>query len=116
MPSIKFEGGSAEVDENGYLKNIYAWNESIAAAIAKKEGIKKLTEDNIEVLKFLRNYYIKFNSFPLLKMVCSNLDKPASCMTKPFKMDPLKAWKIAGLPQPGEEALVYLQGPPHPQK
>jgi tRNA 2-thiouridine synthesizing protein E len=116
MPSIKFEGGSVEVDKNGYLKNIYAWNESIAAAIAKKEGINKLTEESLDVVKFLRNYYIKFNSFPLLKMVCSNLDKPASCMTKPFKMDPLKAWKIAGLPQPGEEALVYLQGPPHPQK
>lgn len=116
MPVLKFEGGSVEIDKNGYLKSINAWNESVAAAIAKKEGIKTLTDEHLEVVKFLRNYYIRFNSFPLLRMVCTNLHKPATCMSKPFKMDPLKAWKIAGLPEPGEEAIVYLQGPPHPEK
>ncbi|MGA2192691.1 MAG: TusE/DsrC/DsvC family sulfur relay protein [Nitrospirota bacterium] len=116
MPVLKYVGGIVQLDRNGYLKNTGAWSESIAVAIAKKEGIKKLNEDQMEVIKFLRNYYIRFSSFPLLRMVCTNLDKPASCMTQPFKMDPLKAWKIAGLPQPGEEAIAYLQGPPHPEK
>ncbi|HEX9859982.1 MAG TPA: TusE/DsrC/DsvC family sulfur relay protein [Nitrospirota bacterium] len=116
MPALKIEGGSVEVDKNGYLKNINAWNEAVAEAIAKKEGIKKLTDDHIMVVKFLRDYYIKFNSFPLLNMVCTNLHKPKGCATKPFKMDPLKAWKIAGLPEPVEEALSYLEGPTHIQK
>jgi TusE/DsrC/DsvC family sulfur relay protein len=116
MPLLKIEGGSVELDKNGYLKNINAWNESVAAAIAKKEGVKKLSDEHMDVIKFLRSYYIRFNSFPLLRMVCTNLHKPSDCMMKPFKMDPLKAWKIAGLPEPGEEALVYLQGPPHPEK
>ena len=115
MPALKYEGGSVDVDKNGYLVNLNAWNEAVAAAIAKKEGIKKLTEEHVAVLKFLRDYYVRFNSFPLLNMVCSNLHKPKSCMTKPFNMDPLKAWKAAGLPQPGEEALSYLAGPAHPE-
>ncbi len=115
MPILKYEGGSVELDKNGYLTNINAWNDSVAAAIASKEGIKKLTEDHLTVLRFLREYYIRFNSFPLLRMVCTNLHKPKTCMTKPFKMDPLKAWKIAGLPQPSEEELSYLAGPAHPQ-
>lgn len=116
MPSIKYEGGSVELDKNGYLKNINAWNESVAEAIAAKQGLKTLSDDQMEVIKFLRGYYIKYNAFPFIQMVCTNLHKPKSCMTKPFKMDPLKAWKIAGLPQPGEEAISYLQGPPHPEK
>ena len=116
MPSLKYEGGSVELDKNGYLVNINAWNEAVAAAIAGREGIKKLTEDRLEVIKFLRNYYVKFNSFPLLKMVCTNLHKPKTCASRPFKMDPLKAWKVAGLPNPGEEILAYLQGPLHPEE
>jgi len=116
MPVLKYDGGTVELDRNGYVANVNAWNESIAAAIAKKEGIKKLTDEHLEIVRFLRNYYMKFNSFPLLKLVCTNLHKPGSCMTKPFKMDPVKAWKIAGLPQPSEEAIVYLQGPPHNEK
>ena len=114
MPALKYEGGSVDVDKNGYLTNLNAWNDAVAGAIAKREGVK-LTEENVVVLKFLRNYYMKFNSFPLINMVCANLHKPKSCMTKPFKMDPLKAWKIAGLPQPGEEAMSYLAGPAHPE-
>lgn len=116
MPVLKYAGGTVDLDANGYLKNINAWNDSVATAIAKSEGIKKFTDEHLEVVRFLRNYYMKFNSFPLLKMVCTNLHKPKSCMTKPFNMDPLKAWKIAGLPQPVEEAIVYLQGPPHAEK
>ncbi|HLB24814.1 MAG TPA: TusE/DsrC/DsvC family sulfur relay protein [Nitrospirota bacterium] len=116
MPELKYAGGTVSLDRNGYLKNINAWSESVAAAIAKKEGIKKLTEDHLEVIRFLRTYYIKFNSFPLIRMVCTNLHRPTDCMSKPFRMDPLKAWKIAGLPQPGEETVVYLSGPPHPEK
>ena len=116
MPSLKYEGGSVELDKNGYLASINAWNEAVAAAIAKREGISKLTEDRLEVIKFLRNYYIKFHSFPLLKMVCTNLHKPKTCASRPFKMDPMKAWKVAGLPNPGEEILVYLQGPLHPEE
>ena len=116
MPSIKFEGGTVEVDDNGYLKNIKSWNGAVALALAKKAGMRKLSDDQMDILKFLREYYEKFNAFPILRMVCSNLHKPKSCMTKPFGMDPLKAWKIAGLPQPNEEVIVYLQGPPHPEK
>ena len=113
MQTLEYMGGSVELDQDGYLVDIDSWNETVAAALARNEGIRRLTAEHIDVVKFLRGYYIKYKSFPLLRMVCTNLDKPASCMTKPFNMDPLKAWKIAGLPQPGEEALSYLAGPPH---
>ena len=64
MPSLKYEGGSVELDKNGYLTNINAWNEAVAEAIAKREGITKLTEDRLEVIRFLRSYYMKFQLFP----------------------------------------------------
>ena len=113
MKTLKYDGGSVEVDQDGYLVDMGSWNESVATALANNVGMKKLTEDHLEVVRFLRNYYIRFDSFPVLRMVCTNLDKPASCLTRPFQMDPLKAWKIAGLPQPGDEVISYLAGPPH---
>jgi len=116
MPTLKFEGGSVELDANGYLKNIDTWNEAVAVAIAENEGIKKFTPDHLDVVKFLREFYIKYNSFPMLEMMCTNLHKPKDCATKQFKMDPLKAWKIAGLPQPVDEVIFYLKGPVHPEK
>jgi len=116
MPTLKITGGSVELDSNGYLKNIESWSEAVAEAIARNEGVKKFTPDHMDVVKFLREYYIKYNSFPMLNMVCTNLHKPKGCATKPFGMDPLKAWKIAGLPHPSDEALSYLEGPVHVEK
>lgn len=116
MPTLNIKGGSVDLDSNGYLKNMDTWSEAVAEAIAKTEGIRKFTPDHLDVVRFLRDFYIKYNAFPMLNMVCTNLHKPKGCATKPFKMDPLKAWKIAGLPQPTDEVLSYLEGPAHIQK
>jgi len=110
MPVLQYGGLKISLDEEGYLLNPEDWNEKVACAIAEREGIDELTEDRMAIILFMREYFKKFNSFPLLGSVCKNIHEPKNCVTEAF-IDPLKAWKIAGLPKPVEEVVSYIQHP-----
>lgn len=96
------------VDEEGYLVNMSSWDEDVAKAIASNEGIDSLTDEMMDVIRFMRGYYQNYNSFPILNTVCKNVHQPKECVNEEF-IDPLKAWKIAGLPDPGDEVVTYLK-------
>jgi tRNA 2-thiouridine synthesizing protein E len=42
------------------------------------------------------------------RQVCRELDLVSDCVCALFG-GPLEAWKVAGLPDPGEEARVYME-------
>jgi TusE/DsrC/DsvC family sulfur relay protein len=100
MPAIEYEGVKFEVDDHGFLVNPDEWNEKVARAIAAREGGQLLDGENLEILTFMRSYYKKFHAFPILNYVCKKIDQPRGCVREKF-LDPMKAWKIAGLPNPG---------------
>ena len=62
----------------------------------------------MNILKFLREYYKKFNSFPIVRAVCKNVHQPKNCLSEQF-LDPIQAWKIAGLPKPTTEVFAYIR-------
>lgn len=107
MAVIEYSGGTVEVDDDGYIVNFEDWNDRVACALAEKEGIEELTKDKIDILKFLRQYYKDYGSYPVFGAVCLNVNQPKECVTDKF-VDPVKAWKIAGIPNPGEEVETYL--------
>lgn len=100
MPVIDYGDLKINLDDNGFLVNMDDWNEKVACAIAEREGVEELTKERMEVIVFMRDYYKKFNAFPLLRGVCRNIHQPKDCVEEEF-IDPMKAWKIAGLPNPG---------------
>jgi tRNA 2-thiouridine synthesizing protein E len=111
MPTIEYRGKKIEVDEEGYLVNHKDWNEDVACALAEREGVAQqfpLTTEQLEILRFLRHYYERFGSFPVVRAVCRNVKKPKDCQYEHFP-DPIKAWKIAGLPRPPTEVLAYIR-------
>ncbi len=110
MPVIEYPGVRIDVDDEGYLVNFDDWNEKVACGLAEKEGIEELSKDRMDVIKFMREYYKQYKSFPILVSVCKNVHQSKECVNKEF-IDPLKAWKIAGLPKPGEEVVSYLKRP-----
>lgn len=110
MAVIEYQGARIELDDQGYLANFREWNENVARALAVQEGIETLTPEMMDVIKFMRSYYEKYQSFPILASVCKRVDQPKDCVSEEF-IDPLKAWRIAGLPEPGEEVLAYLSPP-----
>ena len=109
MAVLEYVGTDVEIDDEGYLKNYTDWNEKVACALAEQEGVEELTGDRMEIIRFLRGYYEKYNHFPVLSGVCINVHQEKSCMEHRF-IDPLKAWKIAGLPKPSPQVIGYLHG------
>ena len=96
-----------EFDEEGYLRNLDDWNESVAETLAEQEAIS-LTPEHWEVIQVIRNFYQQFEHSPamrpLVKAVKLELgtDKGKSIyLMKLFPGSPAKVLaKIAGLPKP----------------
>ncbi len=109
MSVLDYEGLKIDIDEEGYLVNTDDWNEKVACALAEQEGVEELTRDRMDIIKFLRDYYRQYNHFPMLNAVCKNVHQERGCMQHRF-IDPLKAWKIAGLPKPSPQVIGYLHG------
>ncbi len=109
MPSIQYAGLKIDLDDEGYLLNTDHWNETVAQAMAQREGIGELTRDRMDIIKFMREYYKEYNSFPLLRGVCRRVHQSKDCYSEKF-LDPLKAWKIAGLPKPDEHVIGEIRG------
>ena len=101
MPIIEVEGKKIELDEDDFLVKFEDWNEKVACALADRLGVSKacpLTKEKMEIIKFMREYYKKFNAFPVPRHICLNVHQPKNCTYEEF-FDPLSAYKIAGLPR-----------------
>ena len=97
-----------KLDEDGYLEHFKERNEKTTCVIAEKEDIDELSKERMEVIKFMRYYYKQFKAFPVLGSVCKNVHQSKDCVNEDI-VDPLTAWKIAGLPKPSEEIVSYLK-------
>ncbi len=111
MPVIVHEDIKVTVDEDGFLASPEDWSERVARVLAAQEGVGELSEDKLDILKFMREYYLKHKFFPIVRFVCKNAHQPRNCVTEQF-MDPVNAWKIAGLPNPGEEVILFKSWEP----
>jgi tRNA 2-thiouridine synthesizing protein E len=87
MQVIEYGELKITTDDDGFLENYEEWNEKVACALAEREGVEELTEDRIDILKFIRDYYKKYNFFPILRAVCKN-------------------------PNPGEEVIMFKSWEP----
>jgi TusE/DsrC/DsvC family sulfur relay protein len=97
-----------EFDEDGFLMHPEAWDETVATAIAQLDGIGELTPAHWEVINALREEYKRLGAPSGMRHVChiNHLDK--HCVENLFDHKPREAWRIAGLPNPGEEAKAYM--------
>ncbi len=111
MPELDVDGKRISVDADGFLVNYEDWNEAVAAALARKEGIKEFAPGMLDALRFMRDYYVRYKFFPIIRAVCKNVGQPKDCITENF-IDPATAWKLAGLPNLGEEMDIFEYGPP----
>ncbi len=111
MPELDIDGKKVSVDEDGFLAKYGDWNEKVARALAKKAGIGALAPEMLDALRFMRDYFSRYHFFPIIRAVCRNVDQPKDCITQNF-IDPATAWKIAGLPNLGEEMDIFEYGPP----
>ncbi|NQT64927.1 MAG: TusE/DsrC/DsvC family sulfur relay protein [FCB group bacterium] len=101
MTTKDYNGKVVDVNEEGYLTEFNQWNEAIAEAIAKEEGIEQMTDRHWEIIKYLQKYFEDNGAMPSIR----KLKKSGVVDTKElytlFPGGPLKkSSKIAGLKKP----------------
>lgn len=104
---MKIKNRIVAVDEDGYLVNFDDWDEDVARELAARANVGELTPERISMLKFIRDHYKTYNFFPIVNSICRNIHAPKDCVAEKF-LNPLIAWKIAGLPHPGEPIISLL--------
>lgn len=105
---IEVQSRKIAIDNDGYLVNYEDWNEAVANALAERQGVGKISDEKIAMLKFIRWYYKEYNYFPMLRAICKNVNKPKDCLHEEF-FTPMIAWKLAGLPHPEEPLISFLE-------
>ncbi|AFJ47548.1 sulfurtransferase TusE [Shimwellia blattae] len=104
---LTFNGKEFDTDSEGYLKDSSAWSEGLAEVIAAGEGIS-LSPEHWEVVRFVRDFYLEFNTSPAIRMLVKAMAKKygdekgnSRYLYRLFPKGPAKqATKIAGLPKP----------------
>lgn len=99
--------GTAVFDPDGFLIDPAMWSESLADRVAQTDGLGGLSDVQLGLLHALRSEYSKHCSVTALSHVCHLIGQRADCMQHVFP-SPREAWRIAGLPNPGEEAKAYM--------
>lgn len=85
-----------------------AWDVTHATALAREHGVGELTEAHWRVLHALRALYREFGVAPSIAQLHDRTGLDAEAIDRLFG-NPYVAWRIAGLPHPGEEAEAYMR-------
>jgi len=93
-------------DRDGFLTSPESWNEELARRIAVENGVGELSEEHWEIIRFLRKHYLE-GGLPAVSHVCHVHHFDHHCISELFQSMKV-AWRIAGLPNPGEEANAYM--------
>jgi TusE/DsrC/DsvC family sulfur relay protein len=103
-------GNAAELfDEDGLIRDFNLWSEPLAEQMAGEAGIGPLTDAHWRIIRALRGHYAKLGAAPAMHRVCHEAGIERQQVNELFGYC-LVAWRVAGLPNPGEEARSYLGG------
>lgn len=102
--TVKESNGSeakVAIDEDGYIKNLSEWTEGFAYAVAKDEGVDPVTEEHMKVVRYLRKYYVEFETCPPISKVLRDNGLTVRKLYELFPTGPAKgACRMAGAPKP----------------
>jgi tRNA 2-thiouridine synthesizing protein E len=94
-------------DADGFFLEPACWNVALARRIAYADGLGALDPAQVALLLMLRRAYDKHNAVSAMSHICHLGGYGADCMQQMFH-GPREAWRIAGLPNPGDEARSYM--------
>jgi len=101
MLKKEINGVTVDINEEGYLTDSTQWTKDVAAAIAKEEGIERLTDSHWQVIGFLQKDYKENGKMPTMRRIKKAGGIPTKELYQLYPDGPLKkASKIAGLPKP----------------
>lgn len=95
------------LDDQGFLVDQQSWNAELAQQLAEWTGVGRLGPTQWLLIEFVREKYFRLGALPPMRNVCRKLGVEREAVKKSFG-GCRQLWQIAGLPNPGEEALSYM--------
>jgi tRNA 2-thiouridine synthesizing protein E len=101
MAEVEYGGKMLEIDEDGFIQDPDAWDEAVAADLAKTEGVDALTDAHWKLVNYIRDYYVEYQMAPMIRKLCKSTGFKLKEIYDLFPSGPAKgACKVAGLPKP----------------
>ncbi|HVN23216.1 MAG TPA: TusE/DsrC/DsvC family sulfur relay protein [Syntrophorhabdales bacterium] len=101
MAKATLGGQEIEIDEDGFIQEPGKWNKEVAEDLAKAENAYPMGEDHWKLVNYLRDYYLKFEIAPPVRMLVKQTGLDLKKIYELFPGGPAKgACKVAGLPKP----------------
>ncbi len=94
-------------DEDGFLMQPEVWSRQLAEDLAEQEGVDGLSVAHWRVIDFVRGHYERLGAIPPMRRICRSSELSPEEAKNLFG-GCLQVWRIAGLPNPGEEAKAYM--------
>ena len=94
------------LDEEGYLIDTYEWSREFTERQARQVNVE-LQDKHWALIELIRDKYLRLGALPPMRIVCKSVGIDRNDVKKQFGSC-LNFWKIAGLPNPGEEARAYM--------
>jgi len=106
-PDLRARLSQPRFDERGYLVDGDLWSPALAQRLATEEGIERLGPVHWKLIEHVRAKFFALGALPVMRLVCRAADIEPGRASSLFH-GCASLWRIAGLPNPGEEALAYM--------
>lgn len=95
------------LDSEGFLLDQRMWDRDLAQQLAELNGLGRLGPTQWLIIDFVRDKYFRLGALPPMGHVCRRLGVEREAVKKSFGSCRL-LWQVAGLPNPGGEAISYM--------
>ncbi len=95
------------LDEEGFLVDPSLWSETLACLLTAMDGRGTLEQEHWSVIYYLREHFLSYNAMPPIPQLCHDQSMDRRRVKELFG-GCRAAWRTAGLPNPGPEALAYM--------
>lgn len=94
-------------DDAGFLADPRAWTPALAEQLARLDGMGSLGAQHWQVIDLVRERWYRLGALPVMRLVCRAVQVDPQAAHRLFRSC-RSLWRIAGLPDPGEEARAYM--------
>lgn len=95
------------VDAEGFLIDPTLWNPGMARVMAELDEVGPLGPDHWSIIYYLREHRMTYGAIPPVSQICRTHGMERDAVRRLFGSC-RQAWRLAGLPHPGDEALSYM--------
>lgn len=98
---IETSGKKIEFNEDGFMLRPELWDDEVASAIARQDGIDEMGEKHWAIVRFIREYWEEQDLAPQVRVLCKATGVTVRQIYALFTLGPARgACRVAGLPKP----------------